>query len=151
MNWFKRGKNDDKVLSDVTAPVDIESTQKEEKKSVSFFEKLKAGLKKTQEAVFGRLDDVFYAFRSVDEELFEELEEVLISADIGVDTSVYMIDMLRKAAREKNIKEPAELKDELKGIISDILSSQDTECHVEDGLNVIMVIGVNGVGKTTSI
>ena len=62
-----------------------------------------------------------------------------------------MIDMLRKAAREKNIKEPELLKEELKGIISNILSEQDTVCHMDDELNVIMVIGVNGVGKTTSI
>ncbi len=157
MKWFKRGKSEDPVLTDVATPDSAQEieTQKDvvekEKPSLGFFEKLKAGLKKTQSAVFGRLDDVFLAFRSVDEELFEELEEVLISADIGVDTAVYMIDMLRKSAREKNIKEPALLKEELKDIISNILNEQDTECHLDDGLNVIMVIGVNGVGKTTSI
>lgn len=158
MKWFKKDKSDDKVLQNDATPVDV--LDKEESKDViehtkdapmSFFEKLKKGLEKTQSAVFGRLDDVFSAFRSVDEELFEELEEVLISADIGVDTSVYIIDLLRKTAREKNIKEPDGLKEELKDIISVILSEQDTECKLSDGLNVIMVIGVNGVGKTTSI
>lgn len=158
MKWFKKGKSDDTVLTDMPAPNTTENTdiqkdviEEPPKTTMSFFEKLKAGLKKTQNAVFGRLDDVFYAFRSVDEELFEELEEVLISADIGVDTSVYIIDKLRKTAREKNIKEPEFLKEELKNIISLILKEQNTECNLDDGLNVIMVIGVNGVGKTTSI
>ncbi len=158
MKWFKREKSAD-VSSDesITSP-EAEKIQTEDdakdntqKKSTSFFDKLKKGLEKTRSAVFGRLDDVFYAFRAVDEELFEELEEVLISADIGVDTSVYIIEALRKTAKEKNIKEPNELKNELKGIISDILTKQDIECHLEEGVNVIMVIGVNGVGKTTSI
>ena len=87
MKWFKRGKSEDTVLPDVATPDSAQEieTQKDvvekEKPSPGFFEKLKAGLKKTQSAVFGRLDDVFLAFRSVDEELFEELEEVLISAD----------------------------------------------------------------------
>ncbi len=122
-----------------------------EKPQKSFFAKLKEGLSKTRSAVFGRIDDVFYAFKSVDEELFEELEEVLITADIGVDTSVYIIDLLRRAAKEKNIKEPADLKEELKNIISGILNEQNTECDLAASPAVIMVIGVNGVGKTTSI
>lgn len=122
-----------------------------EKPKKSFFAKLKEGLSKTRTAVFGRIDDVFYAFKSVDEDLFEELEEVLITADIGVDTSVYIIDLLRRAAKEKNIKEPADLKNELKNIIAGILNEQNTECNLEGSPAVIMVIGVNGVGKTTSI
>lgn len=156
MKWFKKNKSDDTVLQETATPVETIDTKKDviehtEKPTVSFFDKLKAGLEKTRSAVFGRLDDVFYAFRTVDEELFEELEEVLISADIGVDTSIYIIDLLKKEAREKSIKEPADLKEELKGIISSILSEQDTECNLDNELNVIMVIGVNGVGKTTSI
>ena len=158
MNWFKRGKNEEvekktEEVSFVTSESEIKEdvAKSSEKPKVSFFAKLKSGLAKTRSAVFGRLDDVFYSFRSVDEELFEELEEVLISADIGVDTSVYIIDLLRKIAREKNIKEPADLKQELKEIISGILSEQNTECNLDGSPAVIMVIGVNGVGKTTSI
>lgn len=127
---------------------DIEDVVKPKK---SFFAKLKEGLAKTRSAVFGRIDDVFFAFKSVNEELFEELEEVLITADIGVDTSVYIIDELRKAARAKHITEPADLKEELKNVISNILNEQNTECNLADSPSVIMVIGVNGVGKTTSI
>ncbi len=157
MKWFKREKQEEKA-EELKLPVVDENTEETndvfeytEKPKKSFFAKLKEGLEKTRNAVFGRLDDVFFAFHSVDEELFEELEEVLISADIGVDTSVYIIDMLRKAAREKNIKEPQDLKLELKEIISQILGEQNTECNIEGEPAVIMVIGVNGVGKTTSI
>jgi len=153
----------EEIVDDVVGPEIVEQKVEEAvleekipeepapKPKKSFFAKLKEGLSKTRTAVFGRLDDVFYAFKSVDEDLFEELEEVLITADIGVDTSVYIIDLLRRAAKEKNIKEPAELKQELKSIISTILNEQNTECNLSETPAVIMVIGVNGVGKTTSI
>ena len=156
MKWFTRGKKEEAKVENAPVAQEIEEIKEDmvkdtEKPKKSFFAKLKEGLSKTRTAVFGRLDDVFYAFKSVDEELFEELEEVLISADIGVDTSVYIIDLLRDAAREKHIKEPEDLKQELKDIICKILSEQNTECNTEGSPAVIMVIGVNGVGKTTSI
>ncbi len=148
MKWFRKNE----VLEEINnAEVKEESSENIQKPKKSFFDKLKEGLEKTRSAVFGRIDDVFYAFSSVNDELFEELEEVLITADIGVDTSVYIIDTLRKTAREKGIKEPEELKTELKSIISRILCEQDIECNISDTPSVIMVIGVNGVGKTTSI
>ena len=155
MSWFNLGKKEktqaDRTPAVIENVVEKETSQGTEKPKKSFFAKLKEGLSKTRSAVFGRLDDVFYAFKSVDEELFEELEEVLISADIGVDTSVYIIDLLRRAAKEKSIKEPQDLKEELKNIICQILNEQNTECNLEGAPAVIMVIGVNGVGKTTSI
>ena len=156
MKWFTRGKKEDAKVENTPVAQETEEIKEDmvkdtEKPKKSFFAKLKEGLSKTRTAVFGRLDDVFYAFKSVDEELFEELEEVLISADIGVDTSVYIIDLLRSAAREKHIKEPEDLKQELKDIICKILSEQNTQCNIEGSPAVIMVIGVNGVGKTTSI
>ncbi len=156
MKWFKRDKEEQVPKS--VAPVLCKNTEEEtdvksfsEQPKKSFFTKLKEGLAKTRSAVFGRLDDVFFAFHSVDEELFEELEEVLIGADIGVDTSVYIIDLLRRTAREKNIKEPQDLKIELKEIICQILNEQNAVCKTDGNPAVIMVIGVNGVGKTTSI
>ncbi len=151
MKWWNRGKNEEPQVSDaqnIEISEDIVDVAQPKK---SFFAKLKEGLAKTRNAVFGRLDDVFFAFKSVNEELFEELEEVLITADIGVDTSVYIIDELRKSARVNHITEPAELKNELKKVISNILNEQNTECNLTDSPAVIMVIGVNGVGKTTSI
>ena len=137
--------------NDITANDYIEDNTQDKHGKKSFFERLKAGLSKTRTALFGRLDSVFSAFRSVDEDLFEELEETLIMADVGVDTSVYIIDELRKAAKEKRITEPSDLKLELRDVISGILSGQDTQCHLTQTPAVVMVIGVNGVGKTTSI
>ena len=129
----------------------IEDTVQDKKPKKGFFARLKEGLTKTRDAIFGSLDSVFSAFQSVDEDLFEELEETLIMADIGVDTSVFMIEELRTRAKEKHITDPGELKIELKNIISEILMGQDSVCHIDDAPAVIMVIGVNGVGKTTSI
>lgn len=151
MKWWNRGKSEEpqeRVVTKTEISEDIVDVDQPKK---SFFAKLKEGLSKTRNAVFGRLDDVFFAFKSVNEELFEELEEVLITADIGVDTSVYIIDELRKSARANHITEPAELKNELKNVISNILNEQNTECELNESPSVIMVIGVNGVGKTTSI
>lgn len=116
-----------------------------------FFKRLKEGLSKTRNAIADKLDNVLSAFQSVDEELFEELEEALIMADVGVDTSLYIIGELRKRVKEQNVKEPQELKALLKEIISELLMSQNSTLDTSKKPTVIMVIGVNGVGKTTSI
>ena len=129
----------------------IEDTVQDKKQKKGFFARLKEGLSKTRDALFGRIDSVFSMFKTVDEDLFEELEETLIMADIGVDTSVYMIEELRERAKKNHITDPQELKNELKEIISGVLMNQDATCHLDDTPAVMMVIGVNGVGKTTSI
>jgi len=117
----------------------------------SFKEKLKKGLEKTRESFSTKVDSVFKMFKKVDEELFEELEEALISADVGVDTSLYIIEELRKKVKEKHLTEAEEVKIEIKEIISTILTSIDSTMNISSTPSVIMVIGVNGVGKTTSI
>ena len=144
-------KEVEKEVEKVETPETFEEVQEKPVMKKSFFAKLKEGLSKTRSAIFGRIDSVFSAFKTVDDDLFEELEETLIMADIGVDTSVFMIEELKKRAKEKHITEPADLKTELKDVISEILSGQDSVCHLDDNPSVIMVIGVNGVGKTTSI
>lgn len=118
---------------------------------MGLFGKLKESLAKTKESVSSKIEDVIKAFKSVDEELFEELEEVLIMADLGVNTSCEIIDRLRSAAKEKKITESAELKIELKNILTEILSEGGNELMLSGTPAVVMVIGVNGVGKTTSI
>ncbi len=120
---------------------------------MGLFSKLKDTLSKTKESIASRVDDVLKTFKKVDEELFEELEEVLITADLGVNTSMDIIEKLRVAAKEKKITESSELTDELSDILKNILTDGETSSEVilEGSPAVIMVIGVNGVGKTTSI
>lgn len=118
---------------------------------MGFFEKLKSGLKKTSDAISKQVNNVFSVFVKVDDELFENLEEALIMADIGVETSSYIIEELRDRVKHKHITDGNEVKEELKRVISDILEEQDTSMHLENTPAVILIIGVNGVGKTTSI
>lgn len=118
---------------------------------MGFFDKLKSGLGKTREAFSDKVNNVFKVFVKVDEEFFEELEEALIMADLGVETSCYIIEELRDRVKTKRITEADDVKDELKNVISEILTEQDTKMHLDTKPSVILVIGVNGVGKTTSI
>lgn len=118
---------------------------------MGFFEKLKQSLGKTKEAIGEQVNNVFKVFVRVDEEFFEELEEALIMADIGVETSGEIIERLRDRVKTKRITDGNDVKDELKAVISEMLSEIDTTMHLETTPSVILVIGVNGVGKTTSI
>ena len=118
---------------------------------MGFFEKLKNSLKKTSNAISEQVNNVFSVFVKVDEELFENLEEALIMADIGVETSTYIIDELRDRVKHKHITDGNIVKEELKNVIADILNEQDCTMHIDSKPAVILVIGVNGVGKTTSI
>lgn len=118
---------------------------------MGFFDKLKQGLAKTRTAISEQVNQVFKVFVKVDEELFEELEEALIMADIGVETSEYIIAELRDRVKTKRITDGNDVKEELKEIISEILMQQDCDMHLESTPSIILVIGVNGVGKTTSI
>ncbi|HYF83124.1 MAG TPA: signal recognition particle-docking protein FtsY [Clostridia bacterium] len=116
----------------------------------SFFTRLKDGLFKTRKNITDKINDVLSNFKSVDEELFEELEEILITSDVGVSTTLKILENLRKSVKEKNIKDPADVKGLLKQEILNIMGESGEKL----GLNtpeVILVIGVNGVGKTTSI
>ncbi len=119
---------------------------------MAFFSKIKESLSKTKNSINEKLETVINTFKSVDEELFEELEEVLITADLGVNTSVEIIDRLRDVADEKHIVDANKLKGELANILEEILNEGKSSKMQVYGLPaVIMVIGVNGVGKTTSI
>lgn len=118
---------------------------------MGFFDKLKNGLTKTRESIAKQVNNVFSVFVKVDDELFENLEEALIMADIGVETSTYIIEKLRDNVKHKHITDGNLVKEELKSIISEILSVLDTTVNTSTTPSVILVIGVNGVGKTTSI
>ena len=118
---------------------------------MGFFDKLKNGLTKTRKSIAKQVNNVFSVFVKVDDELFENLEEALIMADIGVETSTYIIEKLRDNVKHKHITDGNLVKEELKSIISEILSTLDTTVDTSTTPSVILVIGVNGVGKTTSI
>lgn len=118
---------------------------------MGFFEKLKTGLGKTRESISEKVSSVFSVFTRIDEEFFEELEEALIMADMGAETAAYIIDELKTVAKKNGITEPDAIKEELKKVISGILQETDSELKLNTKPSVILVIGVNGVGKTTSI
>lgn len=117
---------------------------------MGFFDKLKQGLFKTKSAIVGKVDALFKKFVRVDEDLFDELEELLISADIGVNTTEEILDELRDTVKEKRIKEPEEVKHELFDILRRMIGEHEP-INLSTKPSVILVIGVNGVGKTTSI
>ena len=117
---------------------------------MGFFEKLKAGLAKTKNAVFGRLDALFRGFSSVDEELLEELEEILITSDVGVNATESILDSLRARIKQDKITEPEQVKDALREILTEMIGEGEP-LKLDTTPSVILVIGVNGVGKTTSI
>lgn len=118
---------------------------------MSFFDKLKAGLAKTKASFTEKVNNVFKNFRKVDEELLEELEEALILSDVGFETSTKIIERLRDKIKTDRIEDSEEVKKELCNIISDILSENDDSLKLNTKPSVILVVGVNGAGKTTSI
>lgn len=118
---------------------------------MGFFDKLKAGLNKTRNAVSQQVNNVFKAFVKVDEELFESLEEALIMADLGMETVEFIIEELRDRVKTKRITDGNDVKVELQEVISEILSENDSSMNLSTTPSVVLVIGVNGVGKTTSI
>ena len=117
---------------------------------MGFFDKLKSGLFKTKSAIIGKIDNLFKSFRKVDEDLFDELEELLISADIGVVTTEEILDELREYAIDNKVKDPDAIKDELFRMLRSLIGEHEP-LKLGTTPSVILVIGVNGVGKTTSI
>ena len=117
---------------------------------MKFFEKLKNGLFKTKNAIVSKIDDVFKYFVKIDEDLFDELEEILISADIGVEVTERVLDDLRDIVKDKRLKAPEDVKTELLSMLRDMIGDHEP-LKINTKPSVILVIGVNGVGKTTSI
>lgn len=122
----------------------------EEEEKGSFFSKLKDGLFKTRKSITGKINDILSNFRSIDEDLFDELEEILITSDVGVETTFTILEALKKKIKDQNIKDPMEIKGLLKQEILQIMGAK-TESIGRNSPEIILVIGVNGAGKTTSI
>lgn len=117
---------------------------------MNFFQKIKAGLLKTKQAMISSFQKVINSFTKIDEDLFEQLEETMIMSDIGVDTSVEICEQLRKKVKEKGITDPKDIMGLIQEIIADMMG-EDTGIDTSTTPSIIMVIGVNGVGKTTTI
>ena len=117
---------------------------------MGFFSKIKEGLKKTKQSIADGVTGIINSFTKIDEELFEELEELLVMSDIGVHTATEICDTLRSKVKENGITDPTEIKSLMHNIIVDMLGEDDS-LHLDTKPSVILVIGVNGVGKTTSI
>ena len=117
---------------------------------MGIFEKIRQGLKKTRDSISGQIAQMVNSFTRIDEELFEELEELLVMGDVGMDTAEFITGELRRVIKEKGITDPALIMDELQGIVAEMLSG-DCSLHTDTKPSVILVIGVNGVGKTTAI
>ncbi|MFV0364448.1 MAG: signal recognition particle-docking protein FtsY [Suipraeoptans sp.] len=116
-----------------------------------FFKKLVSGLSKTRDNIVNGLDSVFHGFSNIDDDFYEELEEILIMGDIGVDTTDKILEELRVKVRENHIKEPADCKELLITSIKEQMHTGEGAYDFEDRKSVVLVIGVNGVGKTTTI
>ena len=141
------------IINEVDEDVKEENIEvvEEPQKKVNLFERLKQGLTKAKQGITDKIDDVLKSYTKVDEELLEELEEILITADVGVNTTMDIIDKLRDKIKENKITEPAGVKAELKNIIEEILTNENSTLNVEKSPTIILMVGVNGVGKTTTI
>lgn len=125
------------------------SEEKKEKKG--FFAKLVKGLTKTRNSIISGIDNIFSGFSSIDEDFYEEIEEILIMADLGVNTTCKIIENLREKVKENKIKEPSECKSLLIQSIKEIMDVGENAYEFENRKSIVLVIGVNGVGKTTSV
>ena len=118
---------------------------------MGFFDKLKNGSNKTKQSFDEKINHVFSSFRKVDEDFLEELEEILIMSDIGMDTSIKIINHLRERIKKEKIEDEEDVKKALREEMQKILEVTDISLHLNTKPSVILVVGVNGVGKTTSI
>lgn len=149
VNTEETNETIEEVKEDVKEEIKDKKTEEVEEK-VGFFTKVKKGLEKTRSSIVENIEVALNSFTKIDEDLFEELEESLILADMGVETSVYIIDQLRKEVKRRGVTDVSAIKGMLINIISDILSKDIKPLEITPP-TVVLVIGVNGAGKTTSI
>ncbi|MDR7869917.1 MAG: signal recognition particle-docking protein FtsY [Tissierellaceae bacterium] len=126
---------------------------KEPPKKKGFFDKLITGLTKTRKEMSGKIDSILSVYKKIDDELFDDLEEALVTADVGVNTTMELIDRLKNRVKIEKVNDPSEIKDLLKDEIKTLMreSVEDNKLTIEPSPAVVLVVGVNGVGKTTTI
>lgn len=139
------------IIEEVDGDGSQDSDPEEGQEKMGIFARLLAGLSKTKDNITGRIDSLLKSYTKIDEELLEDLEEILITADVGVTTTMEIIDRLRDMIKERGVKDPLEVRDLLKEIVASILKEGNSELDVNPGPAVIVMVGVNGVGKTTTI
>ena len=139
------------IIEEVDGDGSQDSDPEEGQEKMGIFARLLAGLSKTKDNITGRIDSLLKSYTKIDEELLEDLEEILITADVGVTTTMEIIDRLRDMIKERGVKDPLEVRDLLKEIVASILKEGNSELDINPGPAVIVMVGVNGVGKTTTI
>ena len=139
------------IIEEVDGDGSQDPDQEEGQEKMGIFARLLAGLSKTKDNITGRIDSLLKSYTKIDEELLEDLEEILITADVGVTTTMEIIDRLRDMIKERGVKDPLEVRDLLKEIVASILKEGNSELDINPGPAVIVMVGVNGVGKTTTI
>lgn len=139
------------IIEEVDGDGSQDSDPEEGQEKMGIFARLLAGLSKTKDNITGRIDSLLKSYTKIDEELLEDLEEILITADVGVTTTMEIIDRLRDMIKERGVKDPLEVRDLLKAIVASILKEGNSELDINPGPAVIVMVGVNGVGKTTTI
>ncbi len=118
---------------------------------MSFFKKLKEGLTKTKQGLVDKVTELVTGYKKIDEEFFESLEEIFIQGDVGVNASIDLIDRIKKRAKEEKIEDTSKVKEIIKEEVAAILHQHESSLNLEHPMTVIMIVGVNGVGKTTTI
>ncbi|HHU93248.1 MAG TPA: signal recognition particle-docking protein FtsY [Halanaerobiaceae bacterium] len=156
LNFFKRDKDKkteklEEVVENKNIEQAVEAPANEKKKKQSLFSRLKSGLTKTRDGFINQVSSLFSSYTRIDEELFEELEEILIQADVGVQTTMQLVEELEERVDEEGIKDPEELNHLFREQLTALLQTEDGQLDLAEGLNIFMVVGVNGVGKTTTI
>lgn len=139
------------IIEEVDGDGSQDSDQEEGQEKMGIFARLLAGLSKTKDNITGRIDNLLKSYTKIDEDLLGELEEILITADVGVTTTMEIIDRLRDMIKERGVKDPLEVRDLLKEIVASILKEGNSGLDLDPGPAVIVMVGVNGVGKTTTI
>ncbi|NLX61285.1 MAG: signal recognition particle-docking protein FtsY [Tissierellia bacterium] len=145
---------EDKVEEKASKEVmEVEEVKEEKKVKKSFFQRLKEGLDKTRKGMTERIDSVLKSYGKIDEELFEELEEILVTADVGINTTMNIIDRLKERVKEEKVNEAEKIRELLKEEIKDIMNETglSNKLNVDKSPTVVLVVGVNGAGKTTTI
>lgn len=141
----------EEMLNEEVPDEDVSDEEVSDEKSGGFFSRLKSGLTKTRNQIAQQFENLFSGFSSIDDDFYDELEETLIMADLGLETTERIIEDLKKKVKESHIKEPEACKELIINIIKNQMQVEDSAYDFEDQKTVMLIIGVNGVGKTTSI